>query len=164
MNWDCGRAVPFPGIYVSNFRYSIFAVRPSADPHAGSKQQQALSRGYGCILQHPATPLFSTCFTTLLYLPRTPSCLAWRVSPLLAALPRPGLEISSSQSTYIHHFWIGFSVNSQVTYWSMRQHLAWSNPSTATSGDRFCTAVLTNFCDIKGPVSMDGLSCGWHVR
>jgi hypothetical protein len=25
-NWDCGRAVPFLGIYVSNFRYSIFAV------------------------------------------------------------------------------------------------------------------------------------------
>jgi hypothetical protein len=26
MNWDCGRAVPFMGIYVSNFRCSIFAV------------------------------------------------------------------------------------------------------------------------------------------
>ncbi len=25
-NWDYGRAVPFLGIYVSNFRYSIFAV------------------------------------------------------------------------------------------------------------------------------------------
>jgi hypothetical protein len=25
-NWDRGRAVPFLGIYVSNFRYSIFAV------------------------------------------------------------------------------------------------------------------------------------------
>ncbi len=25
-NWDCGRAVPFLGIYVSNFKYSIFAV------------------------------------------------------------------------------------------------------------------------------------------
>ncbi len=24
-NWDCGRAVPFLGILVSNFRYSIFA-------------------------------------------------------------------------------------------------------------------------------------------
>jgi hypothetical protein len=26
MNLDCGHAVPFLGIYVSNFRYSIFAV------------------------------------------------------------------------------------------------------------------------------------------
>jgi hypothetical protein len=25
-NWDCGRAVAFLGIYVSNVRYSIFAV------------------------------------------------------------------------------------------------------------------------------------------
>jgi hypothetical protein len=25
-NWDCGRAVPFLGIYASNFRYSISAV------------------------------------------------------------------------------------------------------------------------------------------
>ncbi len=25
-NWDCGRSVPFLGIYISNFRYSIFAV------------------------------------------------------------------------------------------------------------------------------------------
>jgi hypothetical protein len=25
-NWDCGRANPFLGIFVSNFRYSIFAV------------------------------------------------------------------------------------------------------------------------------------------
>ncbi len=108
-NWDCGRAVPFLGIYGSNFGYSIFAVRQAADPHAASKHQQAY------ILQHPAIPLFSTCFTTLLYLPRTPSCLAWRVSPLIAALPRPGLEISSSQSTFIHLFGIGFSVISQVT-------------------------------------------------
>jgi hypothetical protein len=27
MNWDSGRAVPFLGIYASNFRYSIFAVQ-----------------------------------------------------------------------------------------------------------------------------------------
>ncbi len=25
-NWDCGRAVPFLGIFVSNFRYWFFAV------------------------------------------------------------------------------------------------------------------------------------------
>ncbi len=26
-NWDCGRAVPFLGIFVSNFRCCVFAVR-----------------------------------------------------------------------------------------------------------------------------------------
>jgi hypothetical protein len=26
MNWDCSRAVPFLGIFVSNFRYCVFAV------------------------------------------------------------------------------------------------------------------------------------------
>ncbi len=26
-NWDCGRAIPFLGICVSNFRYCFFAVR-----------------------------------------------------------------------------------------------------------------------------------------
>ncbi len=26
-NWDCDRTVPFPGIYISNSRYNIFAVQ-----------------------------------------------------------------------------------------------------------------------------------------
>jgi hypothetical protein len=25
-NWDCGHAIPFPGMFLSNFRYCIFAV------------------------------------------------------------------------------------------------------------------------------------------
>jgi hypothetical protein len=25
-NWECGQAVPFLGIYVSDFQYNIFAV------------------------------------------------------------------------------------------------------------------------------------------
>jgi hypothetical protein len=27
-DWDCSRAVPFLGIFISHFRYSIFAVLP----------------------------------------------------------------------------------------------------------------------------------------
>jgi hypothetical protein len=35
--------------------------RRAADPHAGSQQQQAFPCGRGCIIQHPTTPVFSTC-------------------------------------------------------------------------------------------------------
>ncbi len=30
-NWDCGRAIPFLGIFVSNFRYWFFAVGLAGD-------------------------------------------------------------------------------------------------------------------------------------
>ncbi len=32
-NWDCSRAVPFLGIFVSNFRYCVFAVYSNIQPH-----------------------------------------------------------------------------------------------------------------------------------
>ncbi len=31
-NWDCGRAIPFLGIFVSNFRFCFFAVCPLYNP------------------------------------------------------------------------------------------------------------------------------------
>ncbi len=36
-NWDCGRAIPFLGICVSNFRYWFFSVWPSLSPKVNKK-------------------------------------------------------------------------------------------------------------------------------
>jgi hypothetical protein len=46
-NWDCGRAFPFLGIYVSNFLYWFFAVRRYKRNRGGHKEQSKEGRGRG---------------------------------------------------------------------------------------------------------------------
>ncbi len=46
-NWDCGHAVPFLGIYFSNFRYSIFSVYnvfPNKLRFSGKKPRRNVKR------------------------------------------------------------------------------------------------------------------------
>jgi hypothetical protein len=40
-NWECGRAIPFLGIFVSNFRYCFFAVWENSSSGPGT--------GYGAL-------------------------------------------------------------------------------------------------------------------
>ncbi len=45
--WDCGRTIPFLGVFVSNFQYCVFAMRTVIACHLLS---------FPCTGQHPKTP------------------------------------------------------------------------------------------------------------
>ncbi len=73
-NWDCSRAGPFLGIYVSNFRYSISLQYARQMIHM---LDQNTNRRF-------LVATGASYHNTLLYLPQALSCLARRVSPFLA--------------------------------------------------------------------------------
>ncbi len=70
-NWDCSRAVPFLWIFVSNFRYFVFAVRWTADSWPAIALCDRLwrsRRGFVAVLI-TSSPSSSFC--------RGESCLRW---------------------------------------------------------------------------------------